>query len=99
MAINVDMQPEQNVVIDDTKVAVVIDGVTKLFKKSRPLLRWRKKNDDQNEEKCIVRAVDNVSLTIKRREYVGILGSNGSAKSNLIRIHSTLLIPASLCVS
>ena len=95
MAINVDMQPEQNVVIDDTKDAVVIDGVTKLFKKSRPLLRWRKKNDDQKEEKRIVCAVDNVSMTIKRREIVGILGSNGSGKSTLIRILSTLLIPDS----
>ena len=95
MAINVDMQPEQNVVIDDTKDAVVIDGVTKLFKKSRPLLHWRKKNDDQKEEKRIVRAVDNVSMTIKRREIVGILGSNGSGKSTLIRILSTLLIPDS----
>src|SRR2546426_8089921 len=95
MAINVDMQPEQNVVIDNTKDAVVIDGVTKLFKKSRPLLRWRKKNDDQKEEKRIVRAVDNVSMTIKRREIVGILGSNGSGKSTLIRILSTLLIPDS----
>lgn len=95
MAINVDMQPEQNVVIDDTKDAVVIDGVTKLFKKSRPFLRWRKKNDDQKEEKRIVRAVNNVSMTIKRREIVGILGSNGSGKSTLIRILSTLLIPDS----
>ena len=95
MAINVDMQPEQNVVIDDTKDAVVIDGVTKLFKKSRPLLHWRKKNDDQKEEKRIVRAVDNVSMTIKRREIVGILVSNGSGKSTLIRILSTLLIPDS----
>src|SRR3989449_9160680 len=95
MAINVDMQPEQNVVIDNTKDAVVIDGVTKLFKKSRPLLRWRKKNDDQKEEKRIVRAVDNVSMTIKRREIVGILGSNGSGKSTLIRILSTLLLPDS----
>jgi len=93
------MQPEQNVVIDDTKDAVVIDGVTKLFKKSRPLLRWRKKNDDQKEEKRIVRAVDNVSMTIKRREIVGILGSNGSGKSTLIRILSTLLIPDSGCVT
>jgi ABC-2 type transport system ATP-binding protein len=95
MAINVDMQPVQHVVIDDTKDAVVIDGVTKLFKKSRPLLRWRKKNNDQKEEKRIVRAVDNVTMTIKRREIVGILGSNGSGKSTLIRILSTLLLPDS----
>jgi ABC-2 type transport system ATP-binding protein len=58
-------------------------------------LRWRKKNDDQKEAKRIVRAVDNVSMTIKRREIVGILGSNGSGKSTLIRILSTLLIPDS----
>ena len=95
MAINVDMQPVQHIVIDDTKDAVVIDGVTKLFKKSRLLLRWRKKNDDQKEAKRIVRAVDNVTMTIKRREIVGILGSNGSGKSTLIRILSTLLIPDS----
>src|SRR6266550_5079236 len=99
MAINVDMQPEQNVVIDDTKDAVVIDGVTKLFKKSRPLLRWHKKNAGQKEEKREVRAVDNVTITIKRREIVGILGSNGSGKSTLIRILSTLLIPDSGHVS
>ena len=40
-----------------------------------------------------MRAVDNVSITIKRREIVGILGSNGSGKSTLIRMLSTLLIP------
>jgi len=95
MAINVDIKPAENVVIVDTDDAVVIDGVTKLFKKSRPFLRWRKKNDDQKEEKRLVRAVDNVTMTIKRREIVGILGSNGSGKSTLIRILSTLLIPDS----
>ena len=95
MAINVDIKPAENVVIVDTDDAVVIDGVTKLFKKSRPFLRWHKKNDDQKEEKRLVRAVDNVTMTIKRREIVGILGSNGSGKSTLIRILSTLLIPDS----
>jgi ABC-2 type transport system ATP-binding protein len=95
MAINVDIKPAENIVIDDTDDAVVIDGVTKLFKKSRPFLRRRKKFDDQKEEKRLVRAVDNVTVTIKRREIVGILGSNGSGKSTLIRILSTLLIPDS----
>lgn len=94
MAIHVDtrLQPAENVVLDASKDAVVIDGVTKVFKKSRPLLRWRKK-DEQKEAKREVRAVDNVSITIKRREIVGILGSNGSGKSTLIRMLSTLLIP------
>jgi ABC-2 type transport system ATP-binding protein len=95
MAINVDIQPAVPVVIDDTKDAVVIDGLTKLFKKPRPLIRWRKKNAEQKAEKREVRAVDNVTITIKRQEIVGILGSNGSGKSTLIRILSTLLIPDS----
>ena len=94
MAIHVDtrLQPAEDVVIDASKDAVVIDSVTKFFKKSRPLLCWRKK-DEQKEGKREVRAVDNVSITIKRREIVGILGSNGSGKSTLIRMLSTLLIP------
>src|SRR2546429_6059758 len=99
MATNVDIQPAVPVVNDDTKDAVVIDSLTKIFKKSRPLLRWHKKNAGQKEEKREVRAVDNVTITIKRREIVGILGSNGSGKSTLIRILSTLLIPDSGHVS
>src|SRR5437867_1224521 len=95
MAINVDIQPAVPVVNDDTKDAVVIDSLTKIFKKSRPLLRWHNKNAGQKEEKREVRAVDNVTITIKRREIVGILGSNGSGKSTLIRMLSTLLIPDS----
>jgi len=41
----------------------------------------------------VVRAVEDVSLTIRRREIVGVLGSNGSGKSTLIRLISTLLLP------
>src|SRR5689334_371110 len=83
----------EDVAIDPTKDAVVIDGVTKVFKKSRPLFHWFHKQKDEDERKREVRAVDNVSLTIKRREIVGILGANGSGKSTLIRMLSTLLIP------
>src|SRR5256884_1530338 len=91
VAIHVDIQPMEDLAIDVTKNAVVIDGVTKIFKKPRPLLGWRRKKEEKRE----VRAVDNVTMTIKRREIVGILGSNGSGKSTLIRILSTLLIPDS----
>jgi ABC-2 type transport system ATP-binding protein len=93
VAIHVDIQPAEDVVLDVSKDAVVIDGVSKVFKKARPLLRWRKKQEGQKEEIREVRAIDNVSITIKRREIVGILGSNGSGKSTLIRMLSTLLIP------
>jgi ABC-2 type transport system ATP-binding protein len=89
VAIDVDTRAsEENMFIDLTKDAVVIEDVTKVFKKPRPLLGWRKK-----EGKREVRAVEDVNITIKRREIVGILGSNGSGKSTLIRMLSTLLIP------
>src|SRR5438874_2138048 len=91
MAIHVDTQLMEDIAIDVAQDAVVIDGVTKIFKKSRPLLRRRNKKEEKRE----VRAVDNVTMAIKRREIVGILGSNGSGKSTLIRILSTLLIPDS----
>ena len=89
----------ENVVIDTTKDAVVIDGVSKIFKKDRPLLRWPSKKNQEKEQKNEVRAVDNINLTVKHREIVGILGANGSGKSTLIRILSTLLLPDTGTVS
>jgi ABC-2 type transport system ATP-binding protein len=86
-----DMQSTENIVIDAMKDAVVIDGVSKIFKKSRPLVRlpWK----EYKEVKREVHAVENVTMTVKRREIMGILGANGSGKSTLIRMLSTLLIP------
>ena len=88
----VSTQFPESITIDTNKDAVVIDGVTKVFKKSRPWLH-RPGQSKQDSVKREVRAIDNVSLTIKRREIVGILGANGSGKSTLIRMLSTLLIP------
>ena len=83
----------ENLVIDATKDAVVIDGVSKIFRKPRPLFRWLGKRTTGDAEEREVRAIDNVTLTVKRREIIGILGANGSGKSTLIRMLSTLLIP------
>lgn len=83
----------KDIVIDTNRDAVVIDGVSKIFKKQRSLLSRFKKKAGEKEAKREVRAVDNVSMTIKYREIMGILGANGSGKSTLIRILSTLLIP------
>ncbi len=41
----------------------------------------------------VVRAVDDVSLEVRRGEIYGLLGANGSGKSTLIRMFSTLLEP------
>ncbi|HEY7418038.1 MAG TPA: ABC transporter ATP-binding protein [Ktedonobacteraceae bacterium] len=81
----------EKVIIDARKDAVVIDHVSKEFKKERS---WLRHISHQQEHKGkVVRAVDNVTLTIKRREIFGVLGANGSGKSTLIRMLSTLLIP------
>jgi ABC-2 type transport system ATP-binding protein len=80
----------RNIAIDTTRDAVVIDGVTKVFKKHRAF--WGR-NKGKKDEKTEVRAVDDVNMTIKHREIVGILGANGSGKSTLIRMLSTLLLP------
>ncbi len=87
-----DVKIAQDIVIDPSKDAVEIVGVSKIFKKSKPLLSRLLKRVKENEKRE-VRAVDDVTLTIRRREIVGILGANGSGKSTLVRILSTLLIP------
>jgi ABC-2 type transport system ATP-binding protein len=78
----------------DNHDALVIDRLSKSFTKvgGPRLLPW---GDKRKRDKRIVRAVQDVSLTIKRREIVGVLGSNGSGKSTLIRAISTLLVPDS----
>ena len=43
----------------------------------------------------MVRALDDVSLSVERGKVVGILGPNGSGKSTLVRVISTLVMPDS----
>jgi ABC-2 type transport system ATP-binding protein len=76
----------------DNHDALVIDHVSKRFVKSGGR-RWFARGDARKRGAKIVRAVDDVSLTIRRREILGVLGSNGSGKSTLIRLISTLLLP------
>ncbi len=59
------------------RVALSARGVRKIFQTSGRALR----------------AVDDVSLEVRRGEIYGLLGANGSGKSTLIRMFSTLLEP------
>ncbi len=77
--------------------AVVIRNVSKEFSKGkRRVLRFRRKADETTNAGAKhkpVRALDDISLDVRRNEIFGILGANGSGKSTLIRLISTLLIP------
>jgi ABC-2 type transport system ATP-binding protein len=71
--------------------ALSIEHVSKRFLKSGGA-RWPWSGAKKHGQK-IIRAVDDVSLLVPRREIFGVLGSNGSGKSTLIRLISTLLLP------
>jgi ABC-2 type transport system ATP-binding protein len=73
--------------------ALRVEHVSKRFEKSRGLRLFRRKSDNARVGKRIVRAVNDVSLTVRRKQIYGVLGSNGSGKSTLIRLISTLLLP------
>lgn len=71
--------------------AIQCENVTKMFFELVSGSRsWR--NAFRGEKKA-VKAVDNVTFTVKKGEIFGILGPNGSGKSTLIRMLSTLLYP------
>ena len=76
----------------DSYDALVIEHASKRFVKSGGR-KWFRRGSEKQRKQRIVRAVDDVSLTIRRREILGVLGSNGSGKSTLIRLISTLLLP------
>jgi ABC-2 type transport system ATP-binding protein len=65
--------------------AVVVDGICKQF---GTLLRW-----PWQPAKEPVRALTDISFTIGKGEIFGLLGGNGSGKSTIIRVLSTLILP------
>jgi ABC-2 type transport system ATP-binding protein len=76
----------------DGHLALEIEHVSKRFIKQGSH-RWFARGDVHRRGQRIVRAVDDVTLSMRRREIFGVLGSNGSGKSTLIRLISTLLLP------
>jgi ABC-2 type transport system ATP-binding protein len=62
------------------ELALVATDVTKAFSAS-----------SHDAEHKHVRAVDGISMAVRRGEIYGLLGANGSGKSTLIRLFSTLL--------
>ena len=72
--------------------AVVVRDLVKSF--GQPVFRWPWAGQ-ANGNSSATKAVDDISLEIKRNEIFGLLGPNGSGKSTFIRLIATLLIPDS----
>jgi len=70
--------------------ALVVEGVSKVFA-TRPGIVARLRRLPGGGKRVV--AVDDVSLVVERGEIFGILGPNGTGKSTLIRLMSTLLSP------
>lgn len=77
----------------DGPLALDVRSARKVFRQ-RPSLRQRLRSGGDEAGKTVV-AVNDVSVQVRRGEIFGILGPNGTGKSTLIRLISTLLIPDS----
>lgn len=78
--------------IDPSARALEVNDVSKVFRQGPGLIgRLRGKTA---ERKRVV-AVDHISFKVERGEIFGVLGPNGTGKSTLIRLMSTLLMPDS----
>ena len=69
-----------------------LDRVSKEFVLYKRLGRLRR-------ERTIVRAVDDVSLTVAAGELVGYIGPNGAGKSTTIKMLTGILVPSSGTIS
>src|SRR6187399_1686383 len=80
------------VTVDSAARALEVDDVTKVFSQGPGLIgRLRGKREQRKR----VVAVDHISFNVERGEIFGVLGPNGTGKSTLIRLMSTLLMPDS----
>ena len=54
---------------------------------------FRRHDRARGRARRLVSALDDVTVSVGRRETVAVLGQNGSGKSTLVRVLSTLLLP------
>lgn len=84
-------------VIDNREVEIAVKHVTMEFKREKDEsssikeLAVRTLKGQRHVEKF--KALDDVSFTVKKGEVVGIIGTNGSGKSTILKIISGVLTP------
>lgn len=84
-------------VVDNREVEIAVKHVTMEFKKEKDEsssikeLAVRTLKGQRHVEKF--KALDDVSFTVKKGEVVGIIGTNGSGKSTILKIISGVLTP------
>lgn len=80
-----------------TQVAIAVDNVSKIYKLyDKPSDRLKEALGLTKEKRYREhRALDNVSFHIKKGECVGIIGTNGSGKSTILKIITGVLNPSS----
>ncbi|MCR4903599.1 MAG: ABC transporter ATP-binding protein [Butyrivibrio sp.] len=83
----------------DKDIAIQVTNLTKMYKlydkntdRLRDALGFKKKDSKLYKEHL---ALNNVSLTVHRGETVGIIGTNGSGKSTILKIITGVLNPTS----
>ena len=79
----------------DARPALEIRAARKVFETRPGILArlWRGRGGAADAADWRVVAIDDVSFEVSRGEIFGLLGPNGTGKSTLIRLISTLLIP------
>ncbi len=67
---------------------VVFESVSKIFRHRPALFNWM-----GQERGGDTRALDDISLTVKQGEVLVLLGPNGSGKTTMLKLVSTMLLP------
>jgi lipopolysaccharide transport system ATP-binding protein len=84
-----------------SNAVIAVEGLSKLFRRNVPLRTWFKwglgftgdRAAPRGAESEVVRAVQDVSFTVRRGESFGIIGRNGAGKSTLLQVLAGTLQP------